>query len=260
MSMRARTPLLISTLTILIGSGAVFAEDISVWSSTTVEYDSNSAEPMVHHESATWSDGQLIQGDDSFQATFPQAADILFYYEAQQSSSLEQQTVMTDAQIHESQVPSYGDQPSSVDFDTSSRQASSPFGTETNTLLQTWAWDPVFHPVEQVPQKSIYLNGLHETPPLETRGYGIARIWFQEDALHYSIDVHDLSSPITSAHFHRGASGVKGPVAQPITFNGMHAEGVWHLNEQDARDVLSGQIYVNVHTERYPDGELRGQL
>jgi CHRD domain len=43
------------------------------------------------------------------------------------------------------------------------------------------------------------------------------------------------------------------PLASPI-------KGAAILTEDQAKALLGGNMYVNVHTVKYPDGEIRGQL
>jgi len=64
-----------------------------------------------------------------------------------------------------------------------------------------------------------------------------------------------------SAHIHRGAEGVAGPVLFLIS----HATNPMHfvsppLNAAQQVDLDNGFYYVNIHTAAYPDGEIRGQL
>jgi hypothetical protein len=69
----------------------------------------------------------------------------------------------------------------------------------------------------------------------------------------------------TLAHIHRGFAGVNGPVvvdfaadpADPTRWDAV--EGAT-LTEEDIENLLTGALYVNVHTEANPAGEIRGQL
>lgn len=107
------------------------------------------------------------------------------------------------------------------------------------------------------------LTGAQEVPFVSTTATGTGTFLLTSAGLQYDITLANLSgSLITGAHFHRGATGVSGPVLEPITFNSdLHAFGTWtDLTESERDDILNGLIYVNVHTQAYPNGEIRGQV
>lgn len=73
-----------------------------------------------------------------------------------------------------------------------------------------------------------------------------------------------LGTPATAAHIHRGAPGVNGPVIigapsfplagpQPFFFQGSISEAV-------ELDLLNNNTYLNIHSQQFPAGEIRGQL
>jgi len=119
------------------------------------------------------------------------------------------------------------------------------------------------------------LTGDAETPAVATGTTG-------SFALHYDSGLNELSflvtvtptntQPITvtASHIHFGAVGVGGPVVRPLymmpgptlvtntlTFSGIVSPS---LNVTEVNRLLSGQIYVNVHTTVHPSGEVRGQV
>ena len=70
-----------------------------------------------------------------------------------------------------------------------------------------------------------------------------------------------LSSPITAAHFHGPAgpnanAGVE--VAIDLNFNPSAGSAI--LSAQQKDDLFADLWYVNIHTEGFPGGEIRGQL
>lgn len=80
--------------------------------------------------------------------------------------------------------------------------------------------------------------------------------------LNYSISWQDLTSPVTNAHFHLGAPGVSGGVSLGIP-------GPWTspeigtdipLNPTQEAQLLAGDWYVNIHTQNFGAGEIRGQV
>lgn len=108
---------------------------------------------------------------------------------------------------------------------------------------------------------STVLSGAKEVPTTISTAMGTGTFMLTSTGLQYDITVKNLSGSITGAHFHQGASGVSGPVIMAITFTGNHAVGTWNNLTLDQRNwLLDGNVYVNVHTATYPNGEIRGQL
>lgn len=108
---------------------------------------------------------------------------------------------------------------------------------------------------------STILLGAQEVPANNSTMTGTGSFTLTSNGLQYDITVRNMTgSSIASAHFHRGATGVNGPVVSPITFSGNRATGTWTLSETDRFDLLAGNIYINVHTAIFPNGEIRGQL
>jgi len=113
-----------------------------------------------------------------------------------------------------------------------------------------------------------YLTVEQEIPaPMGTAANGIAVVGltYALDTLYYDIQLEGLSGPLTGAHFHEGAFGETGGVLIGITddidgnrINGFVAGEA--LTTENIVKFLSGQIYLNVHTDLNPAGEIRGQV
>ena len=79
--------------------------------------------------------------------------------------------------------------------------------------------------------------------------------------LAWSLVFRKLTGPATAAHIHLGRAGKAGPVAVPLCgpcTSG--AKGTATLTAAQVKAVLGGGTYVNVHTAKNPDGEIRGAL
>ena len=79
----------------------------------------------------------------------------------------------------------------------------------------------------------------------------------------YDLEVDGLSMPPEAAHVHRGAAGEAGEVVIPLAApRDGSASGCVDVRARDATRVLANPstFYVNVHTDAYPDGAVRGQL
>jgi hypothetical protein len=83
----------------------------------------------------------------------------------------------------------------------------------------------------------------------------------------YTITASGLSGAANGVHFHEGAPGVAGPVVLNLTSTiELNADGEFRASGTMATpagfaDALrAGDIYVNIHTDLNPDGEIRGQV
>jgi hypothetical protein len=121
------------------------------------------------------------------------------------------------------------------------------------------------------------LSGDQEVPPIQTTASGIA--WFKQmqDKVWFKLSVTNMEG-VTQAHIHTGKVGENGPVVvtlykseTPQPINGKLSYGnitanvlEGPLKGKQISDLLTGMsngsTYVNVHTEKYPNGEIRGQI
>lgn len=110
------------------------------------------------------------------------------------------------------------------------------------------------------------LDGVQEVPPVTTNANGTAWLSYgdnvtEAEGLFYRVTIAGLSSNLTAAHFHRGAAGINGGVAQAITFSDSTVSSVWsNISDVDLGALAKGNIYLNVHTTINPSGEIRGQV
>ena len=74
----------------------------------------------------------------------------------------------------------------------------------------------------------------------------------------------DLSGPATAAHFHGpAAAGKNAGVAVPIFAGGAAKspfEGSATLTDAQAKELMGGEWYANIHTANNKAGEIRGQM
>lgn len=109
---------------------------------------------------------------------------------------------------------------------------------------------------------SAVLDGLQEVPPHPTPAAGTGT--FTLDAakvLHYSISFTGLLAPQTAAHIHGPAApGTNAGVLFPLPNGSPIAGTVGPLNATQEANLNAGLLYVNVHTQLYPGGEIRGQI
>jgi hypothetical protein len=110
------------------------------------------------------------------------------------------------------------------------------------------------------------LSGDNELDGGDPDGEGEFTATLRRRRLCYELDFSGLTNP-NAAHIHRGADDEDGPIVQSL-------RPQWTQDEDGARPrcvrirrTLARRIrnddtdyYVNVHTDDYPDGAIRGQL
>ena len=123
-------------------------------------------------------------------------------------------------------------------------------------------------------QYATLLSGHQEVPSATTLAEGLLLAEVRGDSVEISGSIFDLSSPIRfdiagGAHIHTGYAGENGPVTLPIAITYDAASGsatfvdsVYAYDPASglAEAMASGRAYINVHTELWPGGEVRGQL
>jgi hypothetical protein len=107
----------------------------------------------------------------------------------------------------------------------------------------------------------VSLSGAEEVPPASTSGSGKGNFTIGADgSVKGSVSTAGVQG--TMAHIHQGARGQNGPVIVPLVKNGdtYSAPAGAKLNDAQLKAFQAGDLYVNVHSDRYKGGEVRGQL
>ena len=131
---------------------------------------------------------------------------------------------------------------------------------------------------------STQLNGWKEVPSISTDGHGSFRAEIKGDEIHYRLRYNDLEGgDVLFAHIHLGRPATAGGVVaflcgggskpacpQSGTVTGVivasdvvgPADQGIEPGEFDElkRAIRAKSTYVNVHTEAFPNGEIRGNL
>jgi hypothetical protein len=109
---------------------------------------------------------------------------------------------------------------------------------------------------------SISLTGDAEVPPVTTSAKGTGQITVLPDrTVSGSINVSGLVP--TMAHIHEGAVGKNGPPIITLNQTGDDSFAVpagARLTDAQYTSFTTGELYVNVHSAHYPNGEIRAQL
>ena len=76
-------------------------------------------------------------------------------------------------------------------------------------------------------------------------------------------DASGLKSPATTVSIHRGPKGIPGPAILQLTATktaNPTISGTLDLSPQQVEDLKGEQLYVQLNSERAPEGNLRGWL
>jgi hypothetical protein len=129
---------------------------------------------------------------------------------------------------------------------------------------------------------SATLSGNDEVPPTESNSTGTAKFQVNENnsQVSYWVNITGIKK-VNQAHIHNGTTGENGDIVVTLS-KGKSAKGddrppqigfagnitkdelQGPLKDKDISDLVSlmsaGNAYVNVHTDKYPDGAIRGQV
>ena len=121
------------------------------------------------------------------------------------------------------------------------------------------------------------LTGSNEVPTNGSNATGTAVFTDRGGSFDFTIDVQNIDFA-SAAHIHLGVAGVNGGVLVPLfggstttadfsgrlvtsSFTAANIGASFDISMDDLRDLMrTGGVYVNVHTEAIPGGEIRGQI
>lgn len=108
------------------------------------------------------------------------------------------------------------------------------------------------------------LAGTNEVPQNFSMGTGTVDVLLDTHTglLRWKLSYSNLSGAPVMGHFHGPAEiGANAGVALafPLPLDSPY-EGRATLTSQQMADLLAGKWYANLHTAKYPDGEVRGQM
>jgi hypothetical protein len=132
---------------------------------------------------------------------------------------------------------------------------------------------------EQTEPFSAMLSGGEEVPPVDTVATGVASFTVEGgESIKYDVNVTGMDK-VTAAHINNAPKGENGEVIVTLfkadsatgQISGSLANGSITASNLEGqmqgspfRDIIwaleRGEAYVNVHTEKNPNGEIRGQI
>ena len=117
------------------------------------------------------------------------------------------------------------------------------------------------------------LGGGQETLDVATNGFGTATLTLSADesTLTFNIQGSGMTGPVVASHFHNAPAGQDGPIVfdlgpfrtetnGEVTITGTTQLADWGDIDDPLAELLVGNIYINLHTDMFPPGELRGQV
>lgn len=105
------------------------------------------------------------------------------------------------------------------------------------------------------------LDGKTESPATDSAATATADIKIDTEAktISWTIKSAGLTGAATAAHFHGPAD--PGANAKPeIDISKAIDQGTSPITDAQLADFTAGKIYVNIHTAKFPNGEIRGQV
>jgi len=107
-------------------------------------------------------------------------------------------------------------------------------------------------------------------PLVVTSATGTASLSLSEDEteLEYHITIEGLTPTEAEAHFHNAGFDAEGTAVKALDFSGgLTISGTWSrtdvtdpLTAALVNELLAGRLYINIRTESYSDGEIRGNV
>lgn len=137
-------------------------------------------------------------------------------------------------------------------------------GTTAGTPTATSSTSAGFNPfVSSTATFLSALRGIHEVPPTPSAATGSGTVLLNPANRQLIAGITTAGIPGIAAHIHEAAPGVNGPIVIPLaeTVTGI---GIWTANvvltEPQFNALQAGNLYFNVHSSAFPNGEIRGQI
>ena len=116
---------------------------------------------------------------------------------------------------------------------------------------QTTVWTAALSSGQEVPKQVVK----------DAAAHGLFKGTLSGHTLKWKLTFAKLTGPAMQAHIHKGAKGVAGPVVVSLCTPCKNGQtGTATISAALLKDFAKHLLYVNVHTAKNPNGEIRGQL
>lgn len=104
------------------------------------------------------------------------------------------------------------------------------------------------------------MTGTAAVPPTDSAATGTVELMLDTEAktVAWVVTTEGMSGEPTASHVHGPASATEAAGPQIDTLATL--AGTAPITDEQIADLNAGMYYYNVHTAKYPDGEIRGQL
>ncbi|MEM1180153.1 MAG: spondin domain-containing protein [Acidobacteriota bacterium] len=103
-------------------------------------------------------------------------------------------------------------------------------------------------------------DAAEEVPTNDSTAIAACSAALNEAETRLSITCEHNVENVAAAHIHEGAVGENGPVVFPFADPTSPFSQTFDVNAAQAEAFINGDYYVNIHSEAFPNGEIRGQL
>ena len=111
---------------------------------------------------------------------------------------------------------------------------------------------------------NITLSGENEVPAITTASTSSGTLTLNTDDNTLSGSFTFSGFTPTAAHIHKGFAGTNGAVVFPLELSAdsksFAVPSATVLDSTELASLKNGELYVNIHSETFPSGELRGQV
>lgn len=112
---------------------------------------------------------------------------------------------------------------------------------------------------------SLPVRGTQQVPTNNSTATGTIDAKFNKstNVLSYTVTWNNLTGAHEGMHFHKGARGANGGVVKNIQSSGSATGSItesWTVPDSLQTTLEQNGLYINIHTDAYPGGEIRGQI
>ncbi len=110
------------------------------------------------------------------------------------------------------------------------------------------------------------LSGAGQSPSNGSPAVGFASGEYDthSNIFHFEVEAHGFMGLLTGGSIHVGGPGSAGPatlaLSSALGSTEWFSHDVFLLTEEQEMELMTGNLYVNIRSEAFPDGEIRGQI